>query len=883
MSSSTSNPSHGPKRANFFKRMFNLADRNQSFKSSSPTSSPVQQSRTVVIQPANVVPTGTDSSYPGGIKPHFTVVNKVASANSSPKSLGGSNSSIADDHSHSDSGSSTDTENRSIQSVPATAAMPPASSLTLQEKAQAKNLEIRTPSRTYKKLIDPSTLSPDEIVRRFYAGNLSDVAISHNCIASWLGDANRTEICQKYMGLFDWQGSSILTALRGVCDKLYMRAESQQLDRVIEAFSERWCSCNPDHGFKSSAVVYTIAYSILLLNTDKHTGDLAAGKRITRAQYVSQTYEAIKGHINDSDTEKDKEQEDKNDEIEPVSDSWNSLPNRPSSRMSVDLGRKGSLAMKRWSANFSYSKVDNTTLVSDSTVHSFKEWEFIITSLLKGIYASIDLTSLNLAVEETVEQEVEAMAAAPALHSVPGSLSQVGRSPRTPTSPLPEPPKVYLHGQSSVTSLNSRYNGHGILSKFNLNRRSSFDTGNHSVPFYSSSKKTHAVAMQPGEHFGFSGALRAALSQGRAAESSETEKSAALSPEHASELYSISESFASASATSFQASFNAVSLLPNEELELRGSPWAKEGLLKFYSFVNATGQINKLRAFQPKKKDWIQGFVIVQRGYLRIFRFDVPMSAAATKAYALPSEFGAGEGNWLERSVMTDNIALCHCMAQIIPNEAVSKGCRNGLAISNTNYNTISSKTDLTHWCLTLPNDTVLVFKAGTHDIADEYVYACNYWAARISRKSLVESITSAEYGWVLPIKILDEGRQEKGESYFPRIMSYANDIILINGMRVHLRDWHAPLYSSNISSLDDEDQLSAAMHHKASVAAQFERHNALLVKLKILFPSKFPVSSRVMANWERKSQYLLKENIKCDLYIASLERAISDKITTSD
>jgi hypothetical protein len=70
--------------------------------------------------------------------------------------------------------------------------------------------------------------------------------------AAWLGQttpkSSRTR--RAYMDLFDWNGVNILAAFRELCGKLLVKAESQQLDRVIDAFSERWCNCNPNHGFK---------------------------------------------------------------------------------------------------------------------------------------------------------------------------------------------------------------------------------------------------------------------------------------------------------------------------------------------------------------------------------------------------------------------------------------------------------------------------------------------------------------------------------------------------------------------------------------------------------------------------------------------------------
>lgn len=44
-----------------------------------------------------------------------------------------------------------------------------------------------------------------------------------------------------------------------------MKAESQQLDQIIDSFADGWCECNPQHGVKSPKVIYFLAYSINLL------------------------------------------------------------------------------------------------------------------------------------------------------------------------------------------------------------------------------------------------------------------------------------------------------------------------------------------------------------------------------------------------------------------------------------------------------------------------------------------------------------------------------------------------------------------------------------------------------------------------------------------
>ena len=71
--------------------------------------------------------------------------------------------------------------------------------------------------------------------------------------SAWLGDAgqSRERVRMAYMGLFDWTNMDMLAALRGLCERIVLKGETQQVDRMLEAFSRRWCQCNVNHGFRS--------------------------------------------------------------------------------------------------------------------------------------------------------------------------------------------------------------------------------------------------------------------------------------------------------------------------------------------------------------------------------------------------------------------------------------------------------------------------------------------------------------------------------------------------------------------------------------------------------------------------------------------------------
>jgi len=69
--------------------------------------------------------------------------------------------------------------------------------------------------------------------------------------AAWLGNPDRAMVRKAYMQLFNWTNMDILAALRSLCSKMALKGETQQVDRVLDALSVRWCECNPNHGFKA--------------------------------------------------------------------------------------------------------------------------------------------------------------------------------------------------------------------------------------------------------------------------------------------------------------------------------------------------------------------------------------------------------------------------------------------------------------------------------------------------------------------------------------------------------------------------------------------------------------------------------------------------------
>ena len=88
--------------------------------------------------------------------------------------------------------------------------------------------------------------------------------------AAWLGDegSQRARIRRAYMDKFEWQDINILAALRDFCSKILLKGETQQVDRLLDALSSRWCECNPNHGFKASGK--SAKFWLMLMANNNH-------------------------------------------------------------------------------------------------------------------------------------------------------------------------------------------------------------------------------------------------------------------------------------------------------------------------------------------------------------------------------------------------------------------------------------------------------------------------------------------------------------------------------------------------------------------------------------------------------------------------------------
>jgi hypothetical protein len=93
-------------------------------------------------------------------------------------------------------------------------------------------------------------------------------------------------------------------------------------------------------------------------------------------------------------------------------------------------------------------------------------------------------------------------------------------------------------------------------------------------------------------------------------------------------------------------------------------------------------------------------------------------------------------------------------------------------------------------------------------------------------------------------------------------------------GDRIHITDWSPPASSMRPSNLPEREQLESLLAYVRSIEAELQAHNALRSPMLLAFSPRSANAAKAMANWERKSEYLLREIVKFRTYVDCLQQA---------
>uniref|UniRef100_H3HC13 SEC7 domain-containing protein n=1 Tax=Phytophthora ramorum TaxID=164328 RepID=H3HC13_PHYRM len=135
-------------------------------------------------------------------------------------------------------------------------------------------------------LMDPeSPSSPREIAEFLHEMPHSDPRM----VGQVLGepDAKSLSVLHEYANGFVFQDVAFDVALRVYLSRFELPSEAQKIDRILQAFAEAYYAANPDSlECPSEDAVYTLAFSVLLLNTDAHNPRLAKKFKMSRADFI---------------------------------------------------------------------------------------------------------------------------------------------------------------------------------------------------------------------------------------------------------------------------------------------------------------------------------------------------------------------------------------------------------------------------------------------------------------------------------------------------------------------------------------------------------------------------------------------------------------------
>lgn len=642
-------------------------------------------------------------------------------------------------------------------------------------------------------------------------------------IAEWLGKHSplNKNALGYYMENFDFSGLRLDTAFRRLCGKLYLKGETQQVDRILEAFGRRYWNCNLNSPYGNASIVHAVSYSLLLLNTDLHVAELTS--RMSRNQFIHNTLAAIRAQ---------------NSPDSPACTSTSDLTYDDCSVLATEVrGRsKRSESIKSWS---SFSRdgdlstpvlQDSCTPVQATTIREVKtnshainsrEWESEMVTLLKEMYNSIKSQQILQPLHSNVGRSST-------------SLGPTGHPVRH-RSYRGQPDRLIALKRGSVRGLQAILNQSGV-SPYSSN--SSIDGRISPSPSFATSAHEAMANAFMAPTLGFASNLAHTIIR----ETREDDDRSVCSHNSASTSTTVS--------------------ITDEELALLGAPWAKEGMLCRKQYWESAGK-------RARDKTWKNVFVVIQKGELSMFTFG-DHSSHATGTF--------GGGNWLANAEPVGVVHLSHSLSHALPPPGYNRQrpCCMVLTLSNGAVNFFQAGTEelVNEWVSTCNYWAARTSKEPLTGGVSNMEYGWNRVAdlpghkrAHTDGETLKDSSDAVSVRSTRSNRKFGAWKDTAATLRAPQ--SPWVEKVIIN-------DWKPPQPSTVSSVHDEETQLEALRKHVITMKRELEQHNDLREPMTALYQPRTANATKAMTNWERKSQYLLAEIVKYESYIDSLQNAMS-------
>ncbi|XP_072463507.1 cytohesin-2 isoform X2 [Notamacropus eugenii] len=109
--------------------------------------------------------------------------------------------------------------------------------------------------------------TPEEISRFLYKGE----GLNKTAIGDYLGEREELNLAvlHAFVDLHEFTDLNLVQALRQFLWSFRLPGEAQKIDRMMEAFAQRYCLCNPGV-FQSTDTCYVLSFAVIMLNTSLH-------------------------------------------------------------------------------------------------------------------------------------------------------------------------------------------------------------------------------------------------------------------------------------------------------------------------------------------------------------------------------------------------------------------------------------------------------------------------------------------------------------------------------------------------------------------------------------------------------------------------------------
>ncbi|XP_073477759.1 IQ motif and SEC7 domain-containing protein 3 isoform X3 [Aquarana catesbeiana] len=115
--------------------------------------------------------------------------------------------------------------------------------------------------------------------------------LSRQMIGEFLGNSKKVfnrDVLDCVVDEMDFSSMELDEALRKFQAHIRVQGEAQKVERLIEAFSQRYCMCNPDivQQFHNPDTIFILAFAVILLNTDMYSPSIKPDRKMMLEDFI---------------------------------------------------------------------------------------------------------------------------------------------------------------------------------------------------------------------------------------------------------------------------------------------------------------------------------------------------------------------------------------------------------------------------------------------------------------------------------------------------------------------------------------------------------------------------------------------------------------------